>query len=178
MHDHDGIAARDRPALEMRHRGGVAHHERIGRHAQARAVEERRRRRLCHPRVLGVGRPPSLHHRHECLGDELRAAYAIGSSELYLLGILNSRLFWFIIGKTSIPFGERAGEYRYRLIHQYMEKVPIVERDRLEADPTRAALPAAIEADSVEAKIADGILTLKLPKAESARPKKIQIKVK
>jgi HSP20 family protein len=39
-------------------------------------------------------------------------------------------------------------------------------------------LPAAIEADSVEAKIADGILTLKLPKAESARPKKIQIEVK
>ena len=39
-------------------------------------------------------------------------------------------------------------------------------------------LPTAIEADSVEAKIADGILTLKLPKAESARPKKIQIKVK
>lgn len=39
-------------------------------------------------------------------------------------------------------------------------------------------LPAAIEADAVEAKIADGILTLKLPKAESARPKKIQIKVK
>lgn len=38
-------------------------------------------------------------------------------------------------------------------------------------------LPAAIEADSVEAKIADGILTLKLPKAESARPKKIKIAV-
>jgi HSP20 family protein len=39
-------------------------------------------------------------------------------------------------------------------------------------------LPAAIEADLVEAKIVDGVLTLKLPKAESARPKKIQIKVK
>jgi HSP20 family protein len=39
-------------------------------------------------------------------------------------------------------------------------------------------LPAAIEADLVEAQIADGILTLTLPKAESARPKKIQIKVK
>jgi HSP20 family protein len=39
-------------------------------------------------------------------------------------------------------------------------------------------LPAAIEANSVEAKIADGILTLKLPKAESARPKKIQVTVK
>ena len=39
-------------------------------------------------------------------------------------------------------------------------------------------LPAAIEADSVEAKISDGILTLKLPKAESARPKRIQVTAK
>jgi len=39
-------------------------------------------------------------------------------------------------------------------------------------------LPAAIDANAVEAKIADGILTLTLPKAESARPKRIQIKVK
>ncbi len=38
-------------------------------------------------------------------------------------------------------------------------------------------LPAAIEADHVEAKIADGVLTLKLPKAESARPKKINVSV-
>jgi HSP20 family protein len=37
-------------------------------------------------------------------------------------------------------------------------------------------LPDAIEADSVEAKIADGVLTLTLPKAESARPKRIKIK--
>jgi hypothetical protein len=42
-----------------------------------------------------------------------------------LLGILNSRLFWFVIGNISIPFGIRAGEYRYRLIYQYMERVPI-----------------------------------------------------
>ena len=39
-------------------------------------------------------------------------------------------------------------------------------------------LPAVIDADHVEAKIADGVLTLKLPKAESARPKKINIKFK
>jgi HSP20 family protein len=38
-------------------------------------------------------------------------------------------------------------------------------------------LPAPIQADHVEAKIADGVLTLSLPKAESARPKKIQISV-
>jgi HSP20 family protein len=36
-------------------------------------------------------------------------------------------------------------------------------------------LPSVIEADHVEAKIADGVLTLTLPKAESARPKKISI---
>ena len=36
-------------------------------------------------------------------------------------------------------------------------------------------LPTVIDADLVEAKITDGVLTLKLPKAESARPKKINI---
>lgn len=39
-------------------------------------------------------------------------------------------------------------------------------------------LPSALEADKVEAKIADGILTLRLPKAESARPKTIKVSVK
>ena len=39
-------------------------------------------------------------------------------------------------------------------------------------------LPAAIAADSIEAKISEGVLTLKLPKAESARPKKIQVTAK
>jgi hypothetical protein len=52
-------------------------------------------------------------------------AYCLGTADRYLLGILNSRLFWFAISNISIPFGVRAGEYRYRLIYQYMEKVPI-----------------------------------------------------
>ena len=37
-------------------------------------------------------------------------------------------------------------------------------------------LPAPIEAEQVEADITDGVLTLRLPKAESARPKQIKIK--
>lgn len=37
-------------------------------------------------------------------------------------------------------------------------------------------LPSVIDAENVEANIADGVLTLTLPKAESARPKKINIK--
>jgi hypothetical protein len=52
-------------------------------------------------------------------------AYCLGTAEKYLLAILNSRLFWFAISNISIPFGVRAGEFRYRLIYQYMEKVPI-----------------------------------------------------
>ena len=37
-------------------------------------------------------------------------------------------------------------------------------------------LPGAIDADHVEANITDGVLTLRLPKTESARPKQIKIK--
>lgn len=60
------------------------------------------------------------------LGKVIRlTAYCLGSGDLYLLGILNSRLVWFAISHISIPFGVRAGEYRYRLIYQYMEQVPI-----------------------------------------------------
>ncbi len=51
--------------------------------------------------------------------------YCLGVDDPYLLGILNSRLFWFVISNISIPFGVRAGQYRYRLIYQYMEKVSI-----------------------------------------------------
>jgi HSP20 family protein len=36
-------------------------------------------------------------------------------------------------------------------------------------------LPTEIQAEKVEAKITDGVLTLNLPKVESARPKKINV---
>ncbi len=39
-------------------------------------------------------------------------------------------------------------------------------------------LPASLDASKAEAKIADGVLTLSLPKAESARPKTIKVAVK
>ena len=38
-------------------------------------------------------------------------------------------------------------------------------------------MPSEIEAEKVEARIVDGVLTLNLPKAEFARPKKIKIAV-
>ena len=52
-------------------------------------------------------------------------AYCLGTADKRLLGFLNSRLFWFLIASISIPFGMRAGRYRYRLIYQYMEQVPV-----------------------------------------------------
>ena len=52
-------------------------------------------------------------------------AYCLGSGDRYLVGVLNSRLCWFAISNIAIPFGVRAGEFRYRLFYQYMEKVPI-----------------------------------------------------
>jgi len=39
-------------------------------------------------------------------------------------------------------------------------------------------MPTEIDADKVDAKITDGVLTLRLPKAESARPRKIKIAAK
>lgn len=39
-------------------------------------------------------------------------------------------------------------------------------------------LPAPVDSAKVEARIADGVLTLRLPKAESARPKTIKIQSK
>ena len=39
-------------------------------------------------------------------------------------------------------------------------------------------LPATLDAEKAQAKIVDGVLTLRLPKAESARPKTIKVAVK
>ncbi len=39
------------------------------------------------------------------------------------------------------------------------------------------SLPAPIESDAVEADYQDGVLTLRLPKAEQAKPKKIEVRI-
>ena len=61
------------------------------------------------------------------------------------------------------------GEYKQDETQYLMQELPHGSFTRT------LRLPAAIDADSVEAKIADGILTLTLPKVESAMPKKIKI---
>ena len=61
------------------------------------------------------------------------------------------------------------GEYKVDQTEYLMQELPQGSFNRT------LRLPADIDADHVEAKITDGVLTLTLPKAESARPKKIKI---
>ena len=61
------------------------------------------------------------------------------------------------------------GEYKQGETQYLMQELPNGSFTRT------LRLPASIEADSVEAKIADGILTLRLPKVASAKPKQIKI---
>ena len=61
------------------------------------------------------------------------------------------------------------GEYKQDETQYLMQELPNGSFTRT------LRLPAAIEADSVEAKIADGVLTLRLPKVASAKPKQIKI---
>jgi len=54
-------------------------------------------------------------------------AYCLATDDLFLLGLLNSRLAWFMVTQLSIPFGFRAGEYRYRMFYQYMGQMPVID---------------------------------------------------
>ena len=62
------------------------------------------------------------------------------------------------------------GEYKLDETEYLMQELPHGSFSRT------LRLPVPIEANSVEAKITDGVLTLTLPKAESAKPKKIKVK--
>jgi len=64
------------------------------------------------------------------------------------------------------------GEYRLDENQYLMQELPHGAFTRT------LRMPVPVNANSVEAKIKDGVLTLTLPKAESAKPKRISIKVK
>jgi HSP20 family protein len=57
------------------------------------------------------------------------------------------------------------------------ERVSYHRRERAEGPFNRTlTLPAEVDADRVTARYADGILTVTLPKAESAKPRQIRVK--
>ena len=73
--------------------------------------------------------------------------YFLPVDDWYLLGILNSKAIWFSLAGISIPFGERAGEFRYRLFSQYVEKLPIPDA----GPPERLAIAKLAESCSINA---------------------------
>ncbi len=78
------------------------------------------------PKILfpDIAKGPRFHLDDTC-GWISNTAYMLDSDDPLLLGILNSRVGWFAISQISIPFGTRAGSFRYRLFTQYMEQLPI-----------------------------------------------------
>ena len=69
------------------------------------------------------------------------------------------------------------GEYRQSLPEDKADESNYLVRELPNGSFARTLrLPAAIDAEQVEANITDGVLTLRLPKAESARPKQIKIR--
>jgi HSP20 family protein len=57
------------------------------------------------------------------------------------------------------------------------ERVSYHRKERLEGTFNRTViLPAEVDADGVDARYSDGILTLTLPKAEQAKPRQITVK--
>jgi len=64
-----------------------------------------------------------------------------------------------------------------REIQQEHDQVSYHRRERPEGSFSRTVtLPAEVDAERVEAKYADGVLTITLPKAEAAKPRQITVK--
>jgi HSP20 family protein len=71
------------------------------------------------------------------------------------------------------------GEYKRSNLRGKADERNFLVRELPQGSFTRTLrLPVPIDAEHVEAEVTDGILTLRLPKAESARPKQIKVKAK
>src|SRR5690606_12546845 len=51
--------------------------------------------------------------------------FMIGDAHQWLLGLLQSRVLWFAISQYAQPLRLRAGLWQYRVIPQFVERLPI-----------------------------------------------------
>jgi HSP20 family protein len=88
---------------------------------------------------------------------------------------------------TALVPGLKAEDVNVQVLEDVVSiegKYPVDENEYLVKELSSGSfrrelrLPVALESNKVEATIVDGILTVRLPKAESARPKTIKVAVK
>lgn len=90
--------------------------------------------------------------------------------EAELPGLKNDDLDISVVGQQLIIKGRRAD-------FEPEEGVAFHRRERGVGDFMRSIdLPVDVDANRVEAKLTDGVLLITLPKAEAAKPRKIQVK--
>jgi HSP20 family protein len=90
--------------------------------------------------------------------------------EAELPGLKSDDLDISVVGQQLVIKGRRAD-------FEPAEGVSFHRRERGVGDFMRAIeLPVDVDANRVEAKLTDGVLLIRLPKAEAAKPRKIQVK--
>ena len=91
-------------------------------------------------------------------------------AEAELPGVKPEDVDVLVVGRELTIKGKRAaGDVPETAFHR---------RERGTGDFSRVVpLPVEVDADRVQARMANGVLTITLPKAAAARPKKVQVKV-
>jgi hypothetical protein len=73
--------------------------------------------------------------------------YVLPNAQPYLLGLLQSRVLWYCISQICQPLRLRAGLWQYRVIRQFVERLPIPEAGETQRnDIGNAAVAATAEA--------------------------------
>lgn len=71
--------------------------------------------------------------------------YIMPAEHPWLLGLLNSRVIWFVIMRTCLGLGERAGMERFQLFAQYISQLPIPDVSGAEREAIGSAALAITE---------------------------------
>ena len=71
--------------------------------------------------------------------------YIMPAEHPWLLGLLNSRVIWFVIMRTCLGLGERAGMERFQLFAQYISQLPIPDVSSVERETIGSAALAITE---------------------------------
>lgn len=112
------------------------------------------------PSTAGAGVFPPLNVTQDAENFYVRAEVPGAKASELQISTVKNRLT--IAGKREIP--------------QEHERVSWHRRERAEGSFNRSVtLPADLDTERVEARYVDGILTLKLPKAEQAKPRQIVV---